>query len=351
MMYKMSKLLIAVYLCLTDDRMLKEVFLRERKKATWKNPVREAEIAVEEVGHDLELLVGEVVLDGKRMEGKPEEIRQRVSKQFKEWWMQMLVKEYEAKVLKSVIWKEIRTLKTPGFQWMGKNITPDQVARVLRVQEQTIQTKFLAKIRGKDVGDIRCRLCKKAVDGVKHWLSSCEYLARREYLKRHDQTLRVLYAEVLKQHGMEEETTSWYNIEVEVVRENARALVVWNLRIPTHTKVEHRWPDLRIEDKRKKWIWILDMSCPSDDNVVRKEEEKYRNYQDLVYELRTQRPGWKIMVVPLIVGVTGAMNNLKAEVEKLLGEERRTRRCVEEMQKTTVLGSLQMIHRIEAGLV
>ncbi len=32
MMYKMSKLLIAVYLCLTDDRMLEEVFLRERKR-------------------------------------------------------------------------------------------------------------------------------------------------------------------------------------------------------------------------------------------------------------------------------------------------------------------------------
>ncbi len=107
MMYKMSKLLIAVYLCLTNDRMQKEVFMREREKATCINPVREAEIAVEEVGHNLNLLVGEVVLDGKQMEGKPQEIRQRVSKQFKEWWMEILVEEYEAKVLKSVIWKEI----------------------------------------------------------------------------------------------------------------------------------------------------------------------------------------------------------------------------------------------------
>ncbi len=65
--------------------------------------MRVAEIAVEEVGHDLKLLVGEVVLDGKRMEGKPEEM----SKQFKEWWMQMLVKEYEAKVLKAVNRKKI----------------------------------------------------------------------------------------------------------------------------------------------------------------------------------------------------------------------------------------------------
>ena len=71
MMYKMSKLLIAIYLCLTNDNMLKEVFKRERRKATWKNPLREAEIAVEEVGHSLSLLEGEVVLDGKRMGGNP----------------------------------------------------------------------------------------------------------------------------------------------------------------------------------------------------------------------------------------------------------------------------------------
>ncbi len=128
-------MLIAVYLCLMDDSMLKEVFKRERRKATWKNPVRETEIAMEEVGHSLSLLEGEVILDGKRMEGKPQEIRQRVTQQFKDWRMQMLVKEYEKKVVKSVIWKEIRTT-------------------------------WLARIRGKAVGDIRCWLCKKSEEGL-----------------------------------------------------------------------------------------------------------------------------------------------------------------------------------------
>ena len=120
----------------------------------------------------------------------------------------MMVKEYEQKVVKSVIWKEIRKFQSPGFQWMKKNVTPDQVARVLRVQEQTVPTKFLSRIRGKETGDRLCRLCRKQDEGIKHWLCSCEYLARKEYLKRHDQTLKVLYAEVLKQHGMEKETNS-----------------------------------------------------------------------------------------------------------------------------------------------
>jgi hypothetical protein len=161
--------------------------------------------------------------------------------------------------------------------------------------------------------------------GVKHWLSSCEYLAGREYLKRHDQALRVLYGEVLKEFGLVEHSTAWYNIRVEPVRENTKALIVWNKKIATHQKVEHRWLDLRIEDKMRKVIWILDMACPSDDNVTKKEQEKRLNYVDLLYEMRTQRPGWRIEVVPLVVGVMGGMGSLKFEVGKLLRNDKRCR--------------------------
>ena len=214
-----------------------------------------------------------------------------------------------------------------------------------------VVTKVLEKMRGKKVENVLCRLCKKNEEGVKHWLNNCEYLAGREYLKRHDQSLRVLYAEVLKKFKMEEESVAWFNIKVEPVRESDKALVVWNMRIPTHTKVAHRWPDLRVESKLEKAIWILDMACPSDDNVKNKEAEKRANYQDLLYELRTQRPGWRIEVLPLVVVVTGALNKLEVEVMKLLDEEKKAKRCVKEMQKTTILGSVQIIHRIEAGLV
>ena len=134
-----------------------------------------------------------------------------------------------------------------SFGWMQLNITSQQVARILRVQEQMVVTKVLEKMRGKKVENVLCILCKKKEEGVKHWLNNCEYLAGREYLKRHDQSLRVLYAEVLKKFKMEEESVAWFNIKVEPVRESDKALVVWNMRIPTHTKVAHRWPDLRVE--------------------------------------------------------------------------------------------------------
>jgi len=262
----------------------------------------------------------------------------------------MLVGEYEAKVVKSVIWKDIGK-EREGYGWMQQNVTSQQVARVLRIQEQTVPTRGLAKIRGKHPVEEKCRLCMKEKEGVKHWLCGCEYLAGREYLKRHDQTLRVLYAEILKMYGLEDRRKAWFNTRIETVRENERVVIVWNKRMETHTKVSHRWPDLRVEDKKEKVMWIMDMSCPGDSNVKEKEIEKRNNYLDLMYEMRIQRPNWRIRTVPLVVGAMGAIHNLKGEVEQILGEGPSTTRCVEEMQKVTVLGSLQLIHRIESGLV
>ena len=192
---------------------------------------------------------------------------------------------------------------------------------------------------------------KKEAEGIKHWLSSCEYLASREFLKRHDQVLRVFYAEVLKSFSLVDDKVAWFNIPVQRVMENDKCIVVWNKKIPTHHKIEHRWPDLRVEDKDMKVIYIIDMACPSDGTCREKEIQKRLNYNELVYELRTQRPGWQIEVLPLIVGVTGGIHLLKVEVAKLIRNEKKAQKVVDEMQKTAVLGSLQIIHRIECHLV
>jgi len=152
-------------------------------------------------------------------------------------------------------------------------------------------------------------------------------------------------------YGFESSKVAWYNIPVETVRENDKASIIWNLRIPTNTRVAHRWPDLRIESKKEKEIWIVDMSCPSDGNVKGRENEKKRNYADLVLDLRMQRPGWKIKVLPLVVGVTGGIMELPKQLHTIFKSENITKRCTGEMQKVTVQGSQQMIHRIECGLV
>ena len=78
---------------------------------------------------------------------------------------------------------------------------------------------------------------------------------------------------------------------------------------------------------------------------------KRKNYQELAYDLRRQQPGWKVFVMPVAIGVCGALGGVAEEVEKLLGDERLAKMCVLEMQKVTVLASQQIIHRIKSGLI
>ena len=44
------------------------------------------------------------------------------------------------------------------------------------------------------------------------------------------------------------------------------------------------------------------MACPNESNKERKREEKIRKYQQLSYELRERRAGYKVKVIPVVIG-------------------------------------------------
>jgi uncharacterized UPF0160 family protein len=106
-----------------------------------------------------------------------------------------------------------------------------------------------------------------------------------------------------------------------------------------------------VELKEEKVMWVIDMSCPSDANITEKEKEKKQNYADLAFELRLQRPEWKIIIVPLVVGVMGSTNKLEEELKKIFEDDGTAKRCRDQMQMTTVMGSCHIIHRVQCGLV
>ena len=62
------------------------------------------------------------------------------------------------------------------------------------------------------------------------------------------------------------------------------------IKMAIHTTVEHRWPDLRVEWKKKQLIEVFDMACPLDCNVIEKEKEMIRDYSQLCYDLQRQNP-------------------------------------------------------------
>ena len=119
----------------------------------------------------------------------------------------------------------------------------------------------------------------------------------------------------------------------------------------THTTVEHRWPDLRVEWKKKQLIEVFDMACSLDCNVTEEEKEKIRDYSQLCYDLRRQNPTRRVVFHPLVIGATGRLSNIKKEVNSVIKDTKVTDSIVRKMQKTVVVCTQQMIYQILTGLL
>ena len=61
-----------------------------------------------------------------------------------------------------------------------------------------------------------------------------------------------------------------------------------------------RRPDLILETKYEKQIWICDMGCPIEQNTDTKRRDKLPRYQQLAFEIRERRPGYTVTIVPVI---------------------------------------------------
>jgi hypothetical protein len=47
------------------------------------------------------------------------------------------------------------------------------------------------------------------------------------------------------------------------------------------------------------------MACPMEDGIDRKGKEKLQKYQQLAYGIRERRPGYKVTVLPIVIGCLG----------------------------------------------
>ena len=58
------------------------------------------------------------------------------------------------------------------------------------------------------------------------------------------------------------------------------------------------------------------MACPNESNKEKKREEKVKKYQQLCYEIRERRDGYKVKIIPVVIGcLGGGMKRLKDGVE------------------------------------
>ena len=56
-----------------------------------------------------------------------------------------------------------------------------------------------------------------------------------------------------------------------------------------------------IENHKVKKLWIVDMGCPDEKSIGEKHREKLTKYQQLAFEMREERPEYRVEIVPIVI--------------------------------------------------
>ena len=111
-----------------------------------------------------------------------------------------------------------------------------------------------------------------------------------------------------------------------------------------------RRPDVTIEYKERKVIHLVDMACPSEKNVLEKNKENNK-YQQLAFEVRERRPGYRVQVIPIVIECMGGeVGVLKEQVRKILINSDTDKVCREKL-RMAVMESESILRKVIANIV
>ena len=128
---------------------------------------------------------------------------------------------------------------------------------------------------------------KKKLEKVTHFVSSRSTLAGNQYRKRHYKLGKKVHWLLCKKFKTECEE-KWFSHQPEPVLENDKCKIIWDFAIQTDKEIEHRRPDIVVNDKEKREHKIIDIAVPGAQNIKVKGLEKFTKYQDLRLQVRTE---------------------------------------------------------------
>ena len=225
-----------------------------------------------------------------------------------------------------------------SLSWLDKcHLSPQSEGYICAMQELAIFTKWHeVHILKKSTSD-KCRICGKEPETTTHLLAGCDVLAKKEYLDRHNQVARYIHHSVCKSFNFPTEKKWHLHKPTEVVMDQM-VEIIWDMILATDRQVGANRPDLVIRDKTNKKVYIIDVSCPSDVNVIAKENEKIAKYSGLRVELAKM---WEseCVVIPVIIGGLGCLSEKFTDYINQIPAEISAELC----QKITMLGSEKIL--------
>ena len=347
--YKETRVRVTCYMLKSENPWIQSAWRRELLKEG-NAVVREAITVMEEVGKSIQFEERNIRLEEELIETDWKSTWKKVKTTLKSSTTDKRVEDYKTKEQQSNIY---RKQEKECHIWLEENISPRKVASIMAMLEQMVETRAWKFTRGL-IECSKCRLCKEYNETVEHLVAGCKHLANSEYLSRHNRALMILAVEWAKENELVTKDVIWYKERWErgTMLENDKAKLVWDFQFNLRKTTTSRRPDLILENKEQKKIWICDMACPQQQNIETKVQEKYTKYRQLAFEMRERRIGYEIFVVPLIIGALGGgVREIIRNAKKIFDNKERVRKIVGEMQKTVLMDSESIIRKVLSGLV
>ena len=142
-----------------------------------------------------------------------------------------------------------------------------------------VATRSWKAVRGL-VEDGRCRVCDEQSETVEHLVAGCKVLANSEYLSRHNRALMIIAVEWAKDYDLIGMDNGVVQRMVGARNSPGERKSKTGLGFEFHLRktMTARRPDLILEEKGEKCIWICVMAFPQQHNLETKRVEKLTKY-------------------------------------------------------------------------
>ena len=242
------------------------------------------------------------------------------------------------------------------FMWCNKwkNSPVDVINDIMSIYLQVVPILTFKKFRGQvDIVYTDCRLCKTEPESIYHLLSHCEKFARTLYIKRHNKALQYILFHVLLMYKLVDKCIPWFSeVIIKPQYENEDIDMLWD--IPEYTGLDNededklQRPDGKIIFKKKKIIYVLEMSVPWITNRETKLLEKEEKYRNIIRSLKLQHPGYHVEQLTFIIDCLGGYSiSLIDNLKKLELSSKVRNSVLLGLQKITVTEARALINQFK----
>ncbi|CAK1595297.1 unnamed protein product [Parnassius mnemosyne] len=214
---------------------------------------------------------------------------------------------------------------------------------VCAIQDQVIKTNNYRRYILKDGAVDICRACRHPGESLRHVISGCSALSNSEYLHRHNLVARILHQELALKYGLVDRKLPYYKYLPEAVLENDRARLYWDRAIITDRTILANKPDIVLMDRAQSRIFLVDITIPYDENLVKAETDKVTKYLDLAHEVTGMWGGLPTEIIPVVVSANGLIPvSLPGHLRRL---GLRDGPLQAQMQKAVLLDTARIVRR------